>query len=362
MSGRGGTPTAKPSVATPAGPTTQSSIGTNVDNIKAAVNQGIRGAITAGTWIFAATGGAEAVNQLGNLNKKNAVNADLVFPSDLLGKTPEGYNYYMAFKFSDYKKPDIYSPPTPIFKDGIKLPIPTRLSVDTAVHYQEASLGSAMGAAAQQIKNLQMDKIIDNPTNIASVLKDSGVNVVSAGAAGAVLDTLKSAVPQQISQGLSYATGIAINPFLSVLFDSPTFRTYNFSWKFMPRSQYESQTLTEIIRIFNKNTLPSLSSGFGLYYNYPSIVDISIVTPDNSNNLFQFKQAVVEKISVNYAAANSPVFFRGSSAPAAVEINVNIKEIVLWKSEDYDDETTKLTKLITTQVKENNQTGPVGEG
>ena len=211
MSGRGGTPTAKPSVATPAGPTTQSSIGTTVDNIKAAVNQGIRGAITAGTYIFAATGAAEAVNQLGNLNKKNAVNADLVFPSDLLGKTPDGYNYYMAFKFSDYKKPDIYSAPTPIFKDGIKLPIPTRLSVDTAVHYQEASLGSAMGAAAQQIKNLQMDKIIDNPTNIASVLKDSGVNVASAGAAGAVLDTLKSAVPQQISQGLSYATGIAIN-------------------------------------------------------------------------------------------------------------------------------------------------------
>ena len=63
-----------------------------------------------------------------------------------------------------------------------------------------------------------------------------------------------------------------------------------------------------------------------------------------------------------FRSANSPVFFRGSSAPAAVEINVNIKEIVLWKSEDYDDETTKLTKLITTQVKENNQTGPVGEG
>jgi hypothetical protein len=316
--------------------------------------------------LFVTAGGIEAANQLRNISSKNAINGDLVFPSDLLGKNPDGYSYYMSFKFSDYVKPSIYDPPIEVFKEGIKLPIPSRLSTDTGVHYQEQALGSAIGAAVQQSANLpSADQLISNPLDsIKNFVASSGENAVSAFAAGTALN----AIPKDLKQGISYATGTSVNPFLSVLFDSPSFRSYNFSWKLLPRNLQESQTLTELIRILNKNILPSLAKGFGLYYKYPSIVDISINTPDSSVNLFQFKQAVIEKMRVNYAAANSPAFFRGSSAPAAVEITLNIKEIVLWKSEDYLTETQKqeaaatLTNTIMQSIQQNNQGSGSGQG
>jgi len=290
---------------------------------------------------LAVYGGYTALNDISKLNSGSKTNTvDIAFPNDLLDKTSN--NYYIAFKFSDYVKRSIYATPTPIFKEGIKLPIPSRLSVDTKVHYNQEKLGSAVGAAVGAGSGL-----ISGDRTITGAITDIAKGVGTSAAINGIGEALGTAAKalgtstsiDQIRGGASALTGLSINPFLAVLFDSPEFRSYNFSWKLFPRSEQESLTVKEIIKKFQRNTLPELTESPGLFYKYPSIVDIAINTPDKSEHLFQFKKAVIESFNVNYNAGNSPAFFRGTSASAAIEITMNIKEIELWSGFDYLDVT-----------------------
>lgn len=288
--------------------------------------------IKGATVAAAAYGGINAAAALYNtfslVKNSQPTNTDLVFPSDLINKFPDGQSYFIALKFSKYVKPGIYDPPVQIFQSGIKLPIPAKLSVDTGLNYSDVSLGSALGAAVEAAKG----------TVDQGLTTQGSLNILSGAASGAAVSGASALVNNlntKAGPALSIASGIAINPFLSVLFDSTKFRNYSFSWKLFPKNITESNTIKNIINTINQNILPKLPSGQGLFFTYPNILEISFNTPDQNSYLFSFKKAVVKDFSVNYAATNEPAFFRGSSAPAAVEITMAIQEIEMWQSDDY---------------------------
>jgi hypothetical protein len=253
----------------------------------------------------------------------------LSFPADLLTKV--SYPYYINIKLSNYTRPSIQSVPIAVASDMIKLPIPTQLQVQTGLNYQNVSLGSALGAAV-------LNSSGQSALNTAG---DIGVGVLSYIAKNAIgklgTEILSKVGAQKTNEAISIASGMSLNPFMAVLFDHPEFRTYNFSWKLMPKNKGESDTLRNIITTLNAGILPTLAIG-SLAYNYPKVADISINTPDQSGYLFQFKKAVIKNMTVNYAAGNELAFFRGSSAPAAVEINLQIQEIELWRGEQYQNQ------------------------
>lgn len=298
----------------------------------------------AGTYAGVAAAGIngtnELLNQYNSLYQNSDITPDITFPSDLLNKTKQ--QYFMTFKFSTYTKPSITDAPILNNSSGIKLPIPARLSLDTRVRYNEASLGPAVGAALQSANLSDMVQKISsgdiNNVNFNDVINSSKdlSGGIAAQAASSGLQNLgsKLGLGSALSQGLSIASGVAINPFLSVLFESPEFRRFNFNWKLMPRNNSESSALTQIIKTVQKNILPNISSGTGLFFQYPSIVEISINTPDNSVNLFSFKKAVIDHFTVNYAAGSAPAFFQNTSAPSDVEFNMSIREIEMWTSND----------------------------
>jgi hypothetical protein len=242
---------------------------------------------------------------LGNILSTKSSNPSYKFPDDLSD------SYYMGFMFSSYKKDFFNEAPSKVWEGGTKLPIPNSLTNDTNVKYNDQNLTSAVTGFIGQIA----DKY-GGGTPEQKQKRDNTLSVVSGAA-----------------KALSYSTGVTINPFMTVLFDSPTLKTHTFSWKLTPKNANESRTITNIIKNFQKNMLPSSGGPRGVVLTFPSFVDIFLVAGGSDANLYKFKTCVITDFKANYAP-NGPAFFNSSSAPASVDISVSLKEIEMWVSED----------------------------
>jgi hypothetical protein len=167
------------------------------------------------------------------------------------------------------------------------------------------------------------------------ILSTVGSTIGSAAAGAAINGVAKAAeslVPGSASQGLQLV-GLAQNPFLTVLFKQPTFKRHQFSWKLTPNNFQESNTLRDIINVFKYNMLPAMApSTGGTLLKYPNMVFIQLSPKEDY--LYKFKPCVIESMSVNYASAGMPSFFKGSDAPTDVTLSINLLEIEYWLKED----------------------------
>jgi hypothetical protein len=116
----------------------------------------------------------------------------LEFPFGLTNR-----NYYMNFYFSDYKAPGLNQKPITVINASIRLPIPSQLINDTAVHYQQDKLGAAVGAAAYATNN-----------NATEMVAAAGV----AASANNIIKKLPSSARQAIS-GVGTFFGGAANTY-----------------------------------------------------------------------------------------------------------------------------------------------------
>lgn len=130
------------------------------------------------------------------------------------------------------------------------------------------------------------------------------------------------------------------NPRTEQLFQKVNFRTFKFSWTFMPANPTESDTLRNLITIFKYTMLPSYKaptlSAFGTLatgaFAYPYEYDILY---HNDDYLFRPLRCALTDVSVNYAAAdnNTLAFLRPTtpgelpSRPAAVALTLAFQEM-----------------------------------
>jgi hypothetical protein len=85
----------------------------------------------------------------------------------------------------------------------------------------------------------------------AAAAKENLGAIVGAGLFGSnALGLATGAAGGQFVKGAIAGAGIAINPFMATLYDSPQLRTHQFSWKFIPKNIQESRTLRAIISTF----------------------------------------------------------------------------------------------------------------
>ena len=248
------------------------------------------------------------------------VNKHLMFPSDLV---PSGNvrNYSLQMQFAQYskrsqEKSSMILPVDNLGPNGIFLPIPNQLKDDKTVTYDTPELGVGMGTAVNAA-------LATNGVS-ASSLKNS-------------LEGLAESAGQKVLGNTAYTatsvvTGAAFNPFQTFLFKTPNFRTHNFSWKLVPKNLKESQDIRDIIKYLYKNMLPDIDAGAAIF-KYPSIVNVQLNPV--TDYLYQFKPCVLTSVSANYAPQSTPAFYRGSSAPAAVDLSIELKEIELWTRADY---------------------------
>jgi hypothetical protein len=257
----------------------------------------------------------------------------ITFPEDLIA--PESNrNYYMSFRFSKYRRRSIFER-TAFTSTGASLilPIPNNLTDTQGVSWADDSASPAVGAGIEGALKGFSDGgggLMGALTGVAR----AGVEATE-GAALSKARNVAESVNVPIDQVLQMA-GVAINPFLTLLFKSPAFKTHTFSWKLSPNNAQESEKLKNIISMFRRHMLPALApSTGGTLLTYPDIVEINLFP--NENFLYKFKPCVVESMSINFAPNAGPSFFKNSNAPTEIQLSVNLKEIEYWLQDDVDD-------------------------
>ena len=238
-----------------------------------------------------------------------------VFPSDL-----QKQRFYISFSFMNYRRRSIYDRAFLTGNGSIKLPMPQQLMDKQSVSYEVDKAGTIAGAALEGA--VQQG---------GSVIASAGAGAIAvAGATGGPLATTAGINPNQIGS----LNGVAVNPFLTVLFKSPEFKRHSFSWRLSPNNAAESRVLVNIVEKFRYHMLPGFSAiaSAGALLSYPDVAIVELFP--NNQYLYKFKPCVVESIGISYAPNPTPSFFEASKAPTDVMLTVNLLEIEYWLKTD----------------------------
>lgn len=254
----------------------------------------------------------------------------LRFPNDI-GK------YAIKFSFSKYQRPTIFERLKLNNTGFIALPIPANLKDSYSLNYSTKELGAA---------GYVFDKLSENGTNEGKSALGSLITNIEQGT-GNLTDDLKNVAEKGIESAPSYGAaalaqyasgfpagvaalqtlGLAVNPFLSVVFNNVDFKEYQFSWRFMPRDSKETQTIKKIIDEFKIRSHPTVK---GSLFTIPDLVTITLDPPDH---LFNFRKCVIKSISVDYAPNDLPSFFY-DGAPTTIDFSIRLQEVEIRTSDN----------------------------
>lgn len=232
---------------------------------------------------------------------------DLTFPSDL---TASGREFYTSLGFVNYE----FSQATgraaiSVSEDNIKLPMPRKINDVETILWEEFN---GLDAGARGIGNLA-GAVFPNLSLRGQSFR--GQAITSAAVAGA--------------QALGLYEGLALNPFMFMMFRRPGFKEYTFHWTLAANNQRDSDNLKKIITACKKAALPQGFAGEGFLMKYPKIATIKF-KPDNY--LFKIKPCAILSVAVDYTGANGPSFFK-NGAPTVVNLSIAFKEMQLRDSQ-----------------------------
>ena len=212
----------------------------------------------------------------------------------------ESSKYFTSIAIGEYKRGgDIKKVVKTNKGDGFKLPIPMRLTDSNAVDWSAEKLGFVGALSEGQVTQ--------------GILSAAGK---AAGTSGLYAQSL---------------AGIAPNEFLTLLFKGPVYKKFSLSFMLSPNTPEMSKKLHEMILNFKNAQAPA---DLGALFAYPSIFFIRF---HGSEYLFEFKPAVLESFTVDYAGAGVPAFYKGTGAPESYNLTMNFQEIEFWMSGDFKD-------------------------
>lgn len=167
--------------------------------------------------------------------------------------------------------------------------------------------------------------------------KDAAATLTQTAARGYAKQFAKSS----IGQSASSATGLSVNPMMGLAFNQIEFRSFQFTFELIARTQTESDTIRDIIKVFKNSMHPEpstigtsydfINNVFGsIFMNYPNTYDILLFAGSNPNSdyLFNFERCVIENVDVNYNGGNFTSFFT-NGAPSNIELTISFKETEL---------------------------------
>ena len=265
------------------------------------------------------TRAAPAINNPFGNSATAARGGSLTFPYNL-----DQNHYWMSFAFYEYQRPAFQGNPILSDNGSVRLPLPNQMVDALGATYSEESLSTAVGAGINSLSG-------GNTGNLAGA-----AGAAAAGAAIGAANNLANLAGPNTGAALGQLAGVALNPFLTVMYKGPQFRKNTFSWILTPTNAQESATVAAIVNTFKFNMTPTTSGAVGgSLLTYPNVVQVSARNASGGYFPFFFKPAVIENFQVNYSPQGQPSFFGRTDAPTAVEIRMTLHEIEFWLQEDF---------------------------
>ena len=228
----------------------------------------------------------------------------------------------------------------------VVLPIPGNLQDSNSVAYKQSSLNALQLAASEDIAKFITElgdasekdsKVVTTLRNAATKNRDNAKALIGAKAAAAALN-----IPGGANALLSRTSGVIINPNMELLFDSPTLRSFGFSFKLSPRSATEANQVLGIIRFFKQAMVPKAKEG-NLFLGSPDSFKVEYLFGNNKPHpgLNRFKECALETVQVNYTPEGTYNSLRDGIMPS-YEMELRFRELDPVLDRDYDvaDETS----------------------
>lgn len=221
----------------------------------------------------------------------------------------------------------------------IALHLPIDLNVRYGMQYEETDLAgtTAILASAENFGGA-FKEAISAAFSSDSSLDGAGEQFMAGGSAAAGYGTSQLLRLPGIGEAISKTSGIAANPKKEQLFKQVDFRSFTISYQFYPKSDKESKSVQEIIKMFKLHMHPEFKEGsFNFMYIYPSEFDIYYYHKGKENlNLHRHTSCVLTDMSVVYSPQGLVTMFPDGS-PTQINIVLSFKELAILTKENIQD-------------------------
>lgn len=193
-------------------------------------------------------------------------------------------------------------------------------SVKYGANYNDVDLGILTGlismvSSFEDAKQLLMNPAVGQDAKAAAIV--SGMQIPSLIAGGTT----------RFENIIGSAFKIKTNPFREVLFESVDYRTFNFRYRFMPKSQQESDNIRRIINMFKFHMHPELTDN-KFFYIYPSEFEVVYNYRGSENTYFnRIQNCALIDMTVEYGGDKFATFENG--APVETILTLSFRELEL---------------------------------
>ena len=252
-------------------------------------------------------------------------------------------DHWMALRInkSELLKKDDF----PILDDihRIFLPMPIQLQTEYAQTYAQTSLGPLGKAAAGVGAGLRTAIDAGNIENIKSKFTIEGLKKAGEGAAdtaGAFAAQTLSAFSlkgAEVGKGALAGAGIAVNPYLAMLYESPNLRMHSLSWKLVAKNFKESLAIYQIVKLLKYHSAPEIKDKTGLrgLLQYPEQFDVDF---HYENYLYNIGPCVVINVMVNYHPDGILYHVQGKDKlPVGVQLSLQLQETSIVTKKEIND-------------------------
>ena len=213
----------------------------------------------------------------------------------------------------------------------VTLPIPNGIIDSNAVTWG----GDSMNAGEAVLANVALTTIKQGFSAGAGVIANTapaaGTNDVKTGLAAAFA---AAAMGGSGAKLLSRTEGAILNPNLELLFEAPTLRPFNFTFKLASRSETESKIIRSIIRFFKQGSAAQKSES-NLFLKSPHTFQIEYLHKGKSHTyLNKFKECALQSFSVSYTPEGQYATFN-DGAMVSYQITMQFQELEPIFNEDY---------------------------
>ena len=220
----------------------------------------------------------------------------------------------------------------------VTLPIPNGISDSNTLNWGDTTMNAAEALAA----NLALSGIkgggqglTDTAGKVAGAVQSNSGEV--AGGMAALFAGL--AVQGNAASILQRTEGAVINPNLELLFNAPTLRPFNFTFKLASRSETESKIIRSIIRFFKQGSAAQKSES-NLFLKAPHTFQIQYLHNGKPHNfLNQFKECALQSFGVSYTPEGQYATFT-DGAMVSYQITMQFQELEPIFNDDYTNDGT----------------------
>jgi len=256
------------------------------------------------------------------------------FPNDIEDRA----HAYLALKLYDYKRPGSFVEGSLTPTVTIYLPLPENFTQEFAVNYGEqetGTFGQALAVGGEEGADALSKAVsgIQGGKSLAATAVDT-IKEIDFGKTGRYsgFSTLSSASP--VIGGLAgQEFGEVANPHPSLFLQGVNLRQYNLSWKLVPRSPEESETIQNILSTIKRECLPKKKDGF---LTYPQMIQPE-VRPKGALTGADYKKSMLGSLSINYSGEGTSAFFVDGN-PVSIELTLGLQEAELYLEEVEEDD------------------------